>query len=94
MHVPPQPEESEYLRANNTDTAFLRVSEEKIKVLLIEGLPRWDFRFLKNALRRDNGLGGVLTKAAAKSMSGVETEWRHWPDAQQRRWPCRAPWNS
>ena len=27
-------------------------------MLLVEGLPRWDFRFLKNALRRDNGVGG------------------------------------
>src|SRR5581483_4355294 len=59
VHVPPQPEEPEHLRSNNTESAYLRVSEEKIRVLYIEGLPRWDFRFLKNLIRRDHGLGGV-----------------------------------
>ena len=29
-----------------------------MKVLYVEGLPRWDFRFLKNAMKRDHGLGG------------------------------------
>jgi hypothetical protein len=58
VQVPPLPEEPEYLRGNNTDTAFVRVSEEKLRVLYVEGLPRWDFRFLKNAMRRDHGLGG------------------------------------
>jgi hypothetical protein len=62
VHVPPQPEEPEALRANNTDIAFVRVSEEKIRVLLVEGLPRWDFRFLKNSMRRDHGLAGRLSK--------------------------------
>ena len=50
--IPPLPEEPESLRSNNTDVAFVRVSDEKLKVLLIDGLPRWDFRFLKNAMRR------------------------------------------
>jgi hypothetical protein len=71
--VPPQPEEAEYLRANNTDTAFVRVTEEKLKVLLVDGGPRWDFRFLKNALRRDNGIGGRVGKEVDLLL---ETEWR------------------
>lgn len=58
VSIPVQPEEPEALRVNNTDLALLRVSAEKIKVLLIDGGPRWDFRFLKNAMRRDNGLAG------------------------------------
>jgi len=56
--VPPQPEEPEQLRSNNTEVASVRVSDEKLRVLLVDGLPRWDFRFLKNAMRRDHGLGG------------------------------------
>lgn len=58
VNVPVQPEEPEELRANNSDVVFLRVSKEKVKVLYVEGMPRWDFRFLKNAMRRDHGLGG------------------------------------
>lgn len=73
VHIPPQPEEAEELRPNNTDTAFVRVSEEKIKVLFVEGLPRWDFRFLKNALRRDNGVGG---RTAKEVDIRLEAEWR------------------
>jgi hypothetical protein len=58
INVPVQPEEPDELKANNVEVAFVRVDKEKIKVLYVEGLPRWDFRFLKNAMRRDNGLGG------------------------------------
>jgi len=61
--APSQPEEAEELRGNNADTAFLRVSDEKIRVLFVDGLPRWDFRFLKNAMRRDSGLGGRAAAA-------------------------------
>jgi hypothetical protein len=60
VSVPPLPEEPEALRSNNSDIALVRVSEEKIKVLYVEGKPRWDFRFLKNAIRRDHGLAGRL----------------------------------
>src|SRR5262249_39109880 len=73
VHVPPQQEEPEDLRGNNTDIAFVRVSEEKLKVLYIEGLPRWDFRFLKNAMKRDHGLGGL---AAKEPDILLEPEWR------------------
>ena len=62
VQVPPLPEEPDYLRANNSDTAVIRVSREKIRVLYIDGAARWDFRFLKNAMRRDHGLGGRLGK--------------------------------
>jgi hypothetical protein len=82
VHIPPQPEEVEELRANNTDTAFVRVSEEKIKVLFVDGLPRWDFRFLKNALRRDNGVGG---RTAKEVDIRLEAEWRRHPAAEQAK---------
>lgn len=78
--VPPQPEEAPSLRDNNSDTAYLRVSDEKLKVLLIEGLPRWDFRFLKNSMRRDNGLGGITVKEVDVRL---EAEWRRLPPEQK-----------
>ncbi|MBC8356286.1 MAG: hypothetical protein H8E66_30270 [Planctomycetes bacterium] len=80
VNVPPQAEEVEQLRANNTDSALVRISEEKIRVLLIDGLPRWDFRFVKNAIRRDNGLAGRSEEIPDVI---VETEWRRLPSEQQ-----------
>ncbi|HQU45188.1 MAG TPA: hypothetical protein PK867_20400, partial [Pirellulales bacterium] len=48
----------EDIKDNNSDEIVVRVSDEKLRVLYVEGLPRWDFRFLKNSMRRDHGLGG------------------------------------
>ncbi len=58
VRIAPLPEET--VRENNSDVAFLRVSDEKIRVLYAEGAPRWDFRFLKNGMRRDHGLDPSL----------------------------------
>ncbi|HVX61695.1 MAG TPA: hypothetical protein VHC19_13865, partial [Pirellulales bacterium] len=58
VRLQPVSELPEDLPDNNSDSAVIRVSGEKLRVLYIEGLPRWDFRFLKNAMRRDHGLGG------------------------------------
>ena len=80
VNIPPQAEEVDQLRANNTDSAFVRISEEKIRVLLIDGLPRWDFRFVKNAIRRDNGLAGRSEEVPDVI---VETEWRRLPSDQR-----------
>src|SRR5262249_33629700 len=83
VSVPVQPEEdSDHLKANNTDVVFVRVSEEKLKVLYVEGRPHWDFRFLKNALRRDNGIGGRTKKEVDLVL---ETEWRRLPKEPQAK---------
>jgi len=47
------------LAENDSDSVVVRVSDEKLRVLYVEGPPRWQFRFLKNAMRRDHGLGGM-----------------------------------
>jgi hypothetical protein len=77
-----KPFEDEAQKDNNRDLTLLRVSEEKIKVLYIEGPPRWDFRFLKNAMRRDQGLAGRL---GDKVDVVLENEWRRLPDAQRAK---------
>jgi hypothetical protein len=38
---------------NNTLRQSLRVLDDKIKVLYIEGSPRWEFRYLRGVLKRD-----------------------------------------
>lgn len=76
VNLLPLAEETELLRANNTENTQLRVGREKVRVLYVDGLPRWDFRFLKNALRRDHGLGGRQT---ALPDVVLEAEARRWP---------------
>ena len=39
--------------ANNSVEKSLRVSDEKIEVLFIEGSPRWEYRYLRGILKRD-----------------------------------------
>jgi hypothetical protein len=46
----PQPEESQL--DDNEDTRFLRVNDEKIRVLYIEERPRWEYRYVKTCLKR------------------------------------------
>jgi hypothetical protein len=51
------PEQQGELRAdNNVATYNFQVVDKKVKVLFVEGqdLPRWEYRYLKNALRRDH----------------------------------------
>ena len=78
--MPPLDAEVEQLRANNADTALVRVSEDKIRVLFIDGHARWDFRFVKNAIRRDNGLAG---RTAEMPDVVLESEWRRMPSDQK-----------
>lgn len=64
------PLEDETVRENNHDVAFLRVDEQKMKVLYVEGIPRWDFRFIKNGMRRDHGLDpAILLETELKTRS-------------------------
>jgi hypothetical protein len=42
--------------ANNTRSAKLAVRPEELKVLVIESYPRWEYRYLRNALDRDPGV--------------------------------------
>lgn len=54
LELPPHP--SETILDNNSRQAPISIREEKLKVLVIESLPRWEYRFLRNALSRDPGV--------------------------------------
>ncbi len=41
---------------NNALMAPIAIREEKLKVLLVESYPRWEYRYLRNALSRDPGV--------------------------------------
>jgi hypothetical protein len=46
LRAAPLPEESQL--DDNEDTRFLRVNDEKIRVLYLEERPRWEYRYVKN----------------------------------------------
>ncbi len=54
VSIPPQPDE--LLTDNNQRTAAIAIREERLKVLVVEGYPRWEYRYLRNALSRDPGV--------------------------------------
>ena len=45
--------EGEISLSNNRKSWPIRVIDKKLKILYVEGKPRWEFRFLKNAILRD-----------------------------------------
>ncbi len=46
----------ELIATNNKMDAPIRIREEKLRVLVIESVPRWEYRYLRNALSRDPGV--------------------------------------
>ncbi len=54
LTIPPNPEEA--LSDNNEQVAPIAIREEQLRVLLVETMPRWEYRYLRNALSRDPGV--------------------------------------
>lgn len=54
LEVPKHPEET--IADNNVKSAPIAIREEKLRVLVIESYPRWEYRYLRNALSRDPGV--------------------------------------
>lgn len=54
LDVPKHSDET--LIDNNKLTAPIVIREEKLKVLVVESYPRWEYRYLRNALSRDPGV--------------------------------------
>lgn len=49
-------DQGEFNAENNRLEKRIEVRKEKLRVLLIEGVPRWEYRYLRNALLRDPGI--------------------------------------
>lgn len=60
-----EPLGEEQVTANNEMTVMIDVDPERLRVLYVEGWPRWDFRFLDHAIRRDKGLETTIVMEAA-----------------------------
>ena len=52
-----KPQDGETRRDNNSRRFALTIVDDKVQVLLAEGEARWEFRYLTNALYRDEGIG-------------------------------------
>ena len=46
----------EVVADNNQLSAPIAIREEKLRVLIVESVPRWEYRYLRNALSRDPGV--------------------------------------
>ena len=64
FRIPPQP--GEMVAQNNTQQAIVNVSDRREKILYIEGEPRSEMRFLRNAVRNDKNLQIVTLQRLAK----------------------------
>lgn len=54
LRLPVQPDEA--LAANNETRFRMSIRVETLKVLVVDSLPRWEYRYLRNALARDPGV--------------------------------------
>lgn len=64
--------EEELIAENNSRTFEMSVKREQLKVLILESRPRWEYRFLRNALMRDPGIDCrvMLTHEGIDAASG------------------------
>ena len=54
IKVPVQPDEA--IAENNERSFHISIRVEKLKVLVVDSTPRWEYRYLRNALARDPGV--------------------------------------
>jgi hypothetical protein len=65
------PLEAEVEQKNNQQTVFCQVQDRRIKVLMLEGQPYWDTKFLAQSLRKDERI--ELTQITQVSARNRET---------------------
>jgi uncharacterized membrane protein len=75
VSVAPQP--GEMITLNNSQELLLNVEDSKPKILYLEGTPRWEFKFIREALQPDKNLQllSLLRTSGNKFYrQGIETE--------------------
>jgi hypothetical protein len=67
VSISPQPEE--VTDRNNQRSFIQRVTSKKLRILYVESEPRWEYRYLKNAILRDTQIrfSCILTSSTFKS---------------------------
>ncbi len=79
------PRSDEIETANNRQTAVVSVRREKVRVLLVQAYPNYEFRFLKNLLERDQTieLRTVLQEADPEYAESDKTALRVFPSRRE-----------
>jgi hypothetical protein len=65
VEIPPRP--GELIQDNNRLARRIRVIDKKIKVLYVDALPRWEFRYLRWGLIRDKNMEAQTFQISADS---------------------------
>ena len=75
----------ELIPENNEISAPISIREEQLKVLVIESYPRWEYRYLRNALERDPGVEVtcLLFHPELPNVGGGRTYIKRFPDARE-----------
>ncbi|HXK60991.1 MAG TPA: glutamine amidotransferase [Acidobacteriota bacterium] len=71
------PQDGEAITVNNTQRLLLNVEDTQPKILYLEGTPRWEFKFIRQALQKDRNLQLVtLLRTSGNKFyrQGVESE--------------------
>ena len=63
--------------SNNAQSLFCEVTEQKIKVLILEGEPFWESKFLAQSLRKDSRIELTqITKLSSRKQEAIVTDLR------------------
>lgn len=76
---------AELIPENNEISAPISIREEQLKVLVIESYPRWEYRYLRNALERDSGVEVtcLLFHPELPDVGGGRTYIKRFPDPRE-----------
>ncbi|RKU27767.1 hypothetical protein C6499_11060 [Candidatus Poribacteria bacterium] len=75
----------ELIPENNEISAPISIRKEQLKVLVIESYPRWEYRYLRNALERDSGVEVtcLLFHPELPDVGGGRTYIKRFPDPRE-----------
>ncbi len=75
----------ELIPENNEISAPISIREEQLRVLVIESYPRWEYRYLRNALERDPGVEVtcLLFHPQLPKVGGGRSYIKRFPDARE-----------
>jgi hypothetical protein len=76
---------NERVIANNADAVQVKVIDDRVRVLYVEGYPRYEYRYLKNALVRERtvDLSVLLLEADERFVQEGTTPIRRFPDTPE-----------
>lgn len=79
------PDIQELIPENNQLSAPISIRKEQLKVLVIESFPRWEYRYLRNALERDAGVDVtcLLFHPKLPQLGGGRGYIKRFPDARE-----------